>query len=146
MEINLHICDLFLGSHFNPPEDCTVTSSPGPSYLKRKRSADVQFFQKEKSFRIKETKSSVKETSTSPSKQGSSKNVSKDGLDLYSILKNFRLEPKLLKYAIYISLFQLLNFFLSKKKQYQILYFPMTAPLTDRERMQRKEVTCLKIS
>jgi len=51
-------------------------------------------------------------------------------LDLYSILKKFRLDPRRL----------------SKKKQYQILYFPMTSPLTDREKMQKKEVTSLKMS
>lgn len=48
-------------------------------------------------------KSSNKETSTkttSPSKQGSSKNASKDGLDLYSMLKKFRLDPKTLRYFI----------------------------------------------
>jgi len=77
--------------------------------------------------------SSSEEASTNKtplSNQGSSKNTSKDGLDLYSMLKKFRLDPKRL----------------SKKKQYQILYFPMTPPLTDREKMQKKEVTCLKMS
>ena len=34
----------------------------------------------------------------------------------------------------------------SKKKEYQILYFPMTAPLTDQEKMQMKEVISIKIS
>lgn len=33
----------------------------------------------------------------------------------------------------------------SRKKQYQILYFPMTAPLTKQERIQRKEVTSTKV-
>ncbi|KAF8163131.1 peptidase family C78-domain-containing protein [Crassisporium funariophilum] len=49
--------------------------------------------------------------------------------DVYAMVKSFRFNPKSL----------------SKKKQYQILYFPMTAPLTDHERMQRKEVSSTKI-
>lgn len=116
--------------------DSTTTLSPGQSHLKRKSSSVVQLPRKEKSPRIGETghpQSSSKEASTdatSPSKQGSSKNTSKDGLDLYSMLKKFRLDPKSL----------------SKKKEYQILYFPMTAPLTDQEKMQMKEVISIKIS
>ncbi|PPQ78523.1 hypothetical protein CVT25_011795 [Psilocybe cyanescens] len=53
-----------------------------------------------------------------------------NGLDLITMIKKFRLEPKRLQ----------------KKKQYQILYFPMSAPLTDHERMQLKEVRSTKIS
>ncbi|KAF8797859.1 hypothetical protein BYT27DRAFT_7236821 [Phlegmacium glaucopus] len=123
-------------SHISSREDSTA-SSPGSSYLKRKRSTDVQLLRKEKSPRIGEdghSKPPSKETSTnatSHAKQGSSKNTPKDGLDLYSILKKFRLDPKSL----------------SKNKEYQILYFPMTAPLTDREKMERKaKVTSIKIS
>lgn len=120
----------FFESH---SEDSSVKSPLGPSNLKRKLSGDVQFFNKEKSSKIREADnpiSSRKEPSmniTFPFNQGSSK---KDGLDLYSMLQKFRLDPKRL----------------SKKKQYQILYFPMTAPLTDREKMERKQVTSIKIS
>jgi len=115
--------------------DSTTASSPGPSYLKRKQSADMQLSQA-KSPSIRETdhpklsNTEISTSTTSASKQGSSENATKDELDLYSMLKKFRLDPK----------------GLSKKKQYQILYFPMMAPLTDRERMQRKEVTSIKIS
>ncbi|KDR81438.1 hypothetical protein GALMADRAFT_239342 [Galerina marginata CBS 339.88] len=69
----------------------------------------------------------------SPLKNGLSlENTSREGKepDFYTMVKKFRLEPKNL----------------SKKKEYQILYFPMTAPLTDYERMQRKEVRSTKIS
>ena len=67
----------------------------------------MQFFQKEKSPKIREAdhpNSSSEEASTNKtplSYQGSSKNASKDGLDLYSILKKFRLDPKRLRYATY---------------------------------------------
>jgi len=119
----------FAQSHFSDSrlscEDST-TSFSGSCCLKRKQPIDVQLHQKEKSPRVGETGLSNKGNAT----QGSNKNISKNGLDLYSMLKKFRLDPKVL----------------SKKKQYQILYFPMTAPLTDREKMQRKEVTSIKIS
>jgi len=114
-------------------DSSSITSPLGASNLKRKLSEDVQSLNKEKSPKIREVGhpiSSRKEPSTDttlPFNQGSSK---KDGLDLYSMLQKFRLDPKRL----------------SKKKQYQILYFPMTAPLTDREKMERKQVTCIKIS
>ncbi|KAH9484175.1 Zinc finger-containing ubiquitin peptidase 1 [Psilocybe cubensis] len=61
-------------------------------------------------------------------KTGSSANV-EGGLDLVAMLKKFRLEPKRLQ----------------KKKLYQILYFPMTAPLTDYEKSQLKQVRSTKI-
>ncbi|KAF9532353.1 peptidase family C78-domain-containing protein [Crepidotus variabilis] len=50
----------------------------------------------------------------------------KDGtdLDLWTMTQKFRLDLKNL----------------SKKKEYQILYFPMTAPLTEYERKERKDV------
>ncbi|KJA18602.1 hypothetical protein HYPSUDRAFT_144808 [Hypholoma sublateritium FD-334 SS-4] len=50
--------------------------------------------------------------------------------DLYEIVKKFRLEPKKLQ----------------KKKQYQILYFPVTAPLSETERKQKRQVTSIKIT
>jgi len=123
------LADFFESRSF---EDSSATSPLGPSNLKRKLSGDVQSL-KEKSPKIREADhpiSSRKEPSTNatlPFSQGTSK---KDGIDLYSMLKKFRLDPK----------------GLSKRKQYQILYFPMTAPLTDREKMERKHVTCVKIS
>ncbi|GJE86956.1 peptidase family C78-domain-containing protein [Phanerochaete sordida] len=50
-------------------------------------------------------------------------------VDLTKVLKSFRVASSSLK-----------------KDKYQILYFPMTAPLTDSERAQRKVVTSKKIS
>ena len=38
-----------------------------------------------------------------------------------------------------------LTFFDRKKDKYQILHFPLTAPLTDAEKSQRKMVTSLKL-
>lgn len=38
-----------------------------------------------------------------------------------------------------------LNFVRRQKDKYQILYFPLTAPLTDAEKSQRKVVTSLKL-
>ncbi|KAF8906000.1 peptidase family C78-domain-containing protein [Gymnopilus junonius] len=67
--------------------------------------------------------------STHSLKRKRSGTVEDKELDLHGIVKKFRLEPKAL----------------GKKKEYQILYFPMTAPLTDYERMQRKEVQSIRI-
>ncbi|PPQ74213.1 hypothetical protein CVT26_004504 [Gymnopilus dilepis] len=53
-----------------------------------------------------------------------------EGFNTFAMLKKFRLDPKAL----------------GKKKEYQILHFPMTAPLTDYERMQRKVVRSTRIS
>lgn len=50
-------------------------------------------------------------------------------VDFTKVIKHFRLSPAKLK-----------------KDKYQILYFPMTAPLTERERLQRRVVTSKKIS
>jgi len=38
-----------------------------------------------------------------------------------------------------------LTFVYRRKDKYQILYFPLTAPLTDAEKSQRKVVTSLKL-
>ena len=104
-----YTCDLlFSDSYISPCEDSNIVSSPGSSYLKRKRSADLQLYQKEKSPKIRETdypKSPSKENSTntaSPSKQGSNKNNSKGVLDLYLMLKKFRIDPKCLRYSIHV--------------------------------------------
>lgn len=63
----------------------------------------------------------------------SGKKKAQDNTNLFStngLLKKYRLDPKAL----------------GKNKQYQILYCPMTAPLTERERMGRKFVTSQKVS
>jgi len=49
-------------------------------------------------------------------------------------------DPSLLLEKVQLSVKQL-----GKKKAYQILYFPMTAPLTEAERLSRKVVTSSKI-
>ncbi|KAF9567624.1 DUF1671-domain-containing protein [Agrocybe pediades] len=107
----------------------TATSS-----LKRKRS--VVSVQDEN---VQDGNSSAKRTTSTskpltPPKDAGQKGKGKaregQEMDTFRLVKKFRLDPKSL----------------SKKKQYQILYFPMTAPLTDYEKGQKKQVRSTKIS
>ncbi|KAF9052718.1 peptidase family C78-domain-containing protein [Panaeolus papilionaceus] len=67
----------------------------------------------------------------SPQKTGPSKRrVSLWPSDETSVLKAFRIQP----------------FKVGKKNDYQVLYFPMTAPLTETQRLQSKEVRSIKVS
>jgi len=122
-------------SHLVPqgtsPATPTRDQMESSSILKRKRSVD--------SFLHKPTtdENNKAPSNKSPARFSTSvKNgLSKIGVsrkvdpDLYEIVKKFRLEPKKLQ----------------KKKQYQILYFPVAAPLSENERKQKKQVTSIKI-
>jgi len=124
------------GPGFPTPESklSSSSSSAGASNLKRKRSDDVSS-EKES---IPQQRNNIQHHSKAPSKVLSSlKNgfsKSRPGYDgkesdLYEMVKKFRFQPKAL----------------SKNKQYQILFFPMSPPLTDYEKQQRKEVRSTKI-
>ncbi|CAA7267938.1 unnamed protein product [Cyclocybe aegerita] len=105
----------------------------GSSNLKRKRSLEISR-QDNKASRVDGSSSNVQKTS--PLKVLSSKNGfsrsdhSGKDLDLFALVKKYSIEIKNL----------------SKKKQYQILYFPLRAPLTEYEKTKRKVVTSTKIS
>ncbi|KAJ3508673.1 hypothetical protein NLJ89_g5620 [Agrocybe chaxingu] len=105
----------------------------GSSNLKRKRSLEISR-QNNKASRLGESSSNAQKTS--PLKVLSSKNgfsrsnhIGKN-LDLFALVKKYSIEMKNL----------------SKKKQYQILYFPLSAPLAEYEKTKRKIVTSTKIS
>jgi hypothetical protein len=68
-------------------------------------------------------------------------------MDLYAMTRKFRLDPKRLRYCLTQPKLKILTFFYlsSKQKRYQILHFPMTAPLTDYEKNSRKEVRSTQI-
>ena len=58
---------------------------------------------------------------------------------------HFRLSPKRLKLVFRVFVSLLILKVLCSKKKYQILYFPMSAPLSDQERIQKRVVTSKKI-
>jgi hypothetical protein len=69
-------------------------------------------------------------------------------VDLYAMTRKFRLDPKSMRCSGVFSVLIHAETHVShsKKKEYQILYFPMTAPLTDYEKSKRKMVKSTKLS